>query len=201
MNSLAGGMGPTSSLKNKVPKGYQQGTIQNYTPQQMQLFESMFGNVGPNSYTSRLAQGDESLFNEMEAPAFRQFNELQGQNASRFSGMGMGARRGSGFQNQQNAATSNFAQDLQSRRQELQRNAIKDLMGMSSDLLEQRPSETFFTKKSRPWWQELLTESIPFAGNALGSYFGNRRSNSGSEYSAFTNTLGRSGGQYGSNLA
>lgn len=151
------GMGSPTGLSgsgragNKIPSGYKAGQLQQFTPEQMQLFQQMFSQVGPDSYTSRLAGGDQSLFDEMEAPAFRQFNELQGNIASRFSGMGTGGRHSSGFQNQATAAGSNFAQDLQSRRQELQRQAIQDLMGMSNNLLNQRPYEQFITEKQNPW--------------------------------------------------
>ncbi len=134
LGTAAGGMG---SKMPKAPKGYSYS--QQFTPEQMQLFQQMFGNVGEGSYLSRLAGGDQSMFDEMEAPAMRQFNEMQGNMASRFSGMGMGARRSSGFQNQANQASSNFAQDLQSKRQGLQRQAIMDLMGLSGDLLGQKP--------------------------------------------------------------
>src|SRR6185436_17453328 len=108
----------SSPRKPKAPSGYK--SFEQFTPDQMQLFQQLFSHVGPQSYLSRLAGGDESLFQQMEAPAFRQFDELMGQYASRFSGMGMGARKGSGFQNSTNAATSNFAQDLMARRQSLQ---------------------------------------------------------------------------------
>lgn len=140
---------------NKIPKGYETGRLANYTPQQMQLHQQQFANVAPGSYTSRLAGGDQSLFNEIEAPAFRQLAEMQGGLASRFSGMGMaGARRGSGFQNSVNSMTSNFAQDLQANRQALQRQAIQDLMGMSNTLLSQRPYDNFMVRKQpkpNPW--------------------------------------------------
>lgn len=151
-----------------IPKGYRAGQLQQFTPEQMKLFGSMFGHVGPDSYTSRLAQGDEDLFNEMEAPAMRQFSELQGGLASRFSGMGSGARRSSGFQNTSSAAASNFSQDLQSNRQNLQRQAIKDLMGMSSELLGQRPNERFLREKAQkkvPWWQKILGAVSPVGGD------------------------------------
>ncbi len=150
--SLSGNM-----PKNKTPRGYSSGRMQNFTPEQMQLFQQMFGNVAPDSYTSRLAGGDQSLFEESERPALQQFSQLQGGLASRFSGMGTGARRSSGFQNTMNQATSDFASGLQSRRQELQRQAIKDLMGMSGELLSQKPQENFLVPKSKPWWQEMLT--------------------------------------------
>ena len=159
-----------------VPKGYKKGQLQQFTPQQMQLFKQLFGNVGPNSYLSRLAQGDEELFGEMEEPTLRQFNELQGNLASRFSGMGStGARRSSGFQNTMSSAASNLAQDLASRRQGLQRQAIQDLMGLSSDLLGQRPYERFLiekTKKEPSFLQNFLGGGIRAAGTAAGAYFG-----------------------------
>lgn len=159
------GMG---SPTGKAPKGYKQGQMSNYTPEMMKLFKQMFSHVGPDSYTGRLAAGDESLFGEMEAPALRQFGELQGGMASKFSGMGMGARNSSGFQNTMNAATSNFAQDLQSKRQGLQRQAIMDLMGMSSDLLGQKPYENYMVEKAKPWWQEAATGFASGAGQGLG---------------------------------
>lgn len=156
---LQGSRVPTgyAGMGNKVPSGYKAGRIQNFTPEQMQLFQSLFSNVSPESYLSKLAGGDEDTFNQIEAPAMRQFSSLQGNLASRFSGMGSGARRSSGFQNTMNQATSDFAQDLMSRRQALQQNAINDLMGLGNQLLGQRPYETNLVPKQKKWWQELLT--------------------------------------------
>lgn len=151
---------------NRIPKGYQQGQLQQFTPEQMKLFQSMFGHVAPGSFLSRLASGDQTIFNEMEAPAMRQFNEMQGGLASRFSGMGMGARNSSGFQNTMNSATSNFAQDLQSKRQDLQRQAIMDLMGMSNSLLGQKPYEQFLNKK--PDFLSQLLGNLGGIGDLLG---------------------------------
>lgn len=132
---------------NKIPKGYSTGQLQQFTPEQMELFRSLFSHLSPGSHLSRLAGGEEGLFQEMEAPALKQFSGLQGQLASRFSGMGLGGRRSSGFQNTANQAASDFAQQLQSQRQGLQRQAISDLMGLSGNLLSQRPYEQFLAKK------------------------------------------------------
>jgi hypothetical protein len=154
--SRTGAVSGQNMTGNQIPKGYKAGQMQQFTPEQMQLFQQMFGNLGPDSFLSRLAGGDQSMFEQMEAPALRQFGELQGQLGSRFSGMGTGARRSSGFQNTTNQAASDFAQQLQSNRLGLQRQAIGDLMGMSNQLLNQRPYEQFLMKKQKPWWQELL---------------------------------------------
>ena len=159
--SLTGSMGPSgrrsssSATGNIIPKGYEQGQLQQFTPEQMQLFQQMFSHVSPDSYLSKLAGGDQSMFEQMEAPAMRQFQGLQGQIASRFSGMGMGGRRSGGFQNTMNQASSDFAQDLMGRRQDLQRQALMDLMGISGSLLGQRPQEQFLTPKQKPFWQQL----------------------------------------------
>lgn len=126
-------------FKEKIPSGYRVASLAQFDPQQMQLYNQQFSHVGPNSYLSRLASGDQDIFNQIEAPAMRQFQEFQGQNASRFSGSGMGARRGSGFQNSQSQAASDFAMQLQANRQALQRQALMDLRGFSSELLGQRP--------------------------------------------------------------
>lgn len=168
MSSMTGQTGPTGQTGNKIPKGYKLGQIQNFTPEMMELFNQLFSHVGPESYLSRLAEGDEDLFNEIEAPAKRDFTGLQGNLASRFSGQGMGARRSSGFQNTMNAASSDFAQDLQSKRQGLQRDALKDLMGFSNDLLNQKPYESLITEKPKKWWQELAMEFGKSAAKAGG---------------------------------
>lgn len=151
------GMGPTGlnpnttgtgSMKEKIPSGYKKGILQQFTPEQMQLFQQMFGQVSPESYLSKLSGGDQSTFGEIEAPALKQFNELQGQLGSRFSAMGgTGARKSSGFQNTSNSAASDFAQQLQSQRQGLMSNARNELMQMSGMLMGQRPYENFLYEK------------------------------------------------------
>ncbi len=158
---------------DKVPKGYKLGQVQQYTPEQMELYNQQFGQVGPDSYLSRLAGGDESLYAEQEAPALRQFNELQGNTASRFSGAGMGARRSSGFQNQSTAAASNFAQELQSKRQDLQRQALNDLMGYSNQILAQRPYDRqIYQKEEKPsYWSQIAGEGAKQIPGAVASYY------------------------------
>lgn len=144
-SSLTGYSGPQG--QNKVPSGYKTGQIQKFTPEAMELYRSLFANVGPDSYLSKLAGGDEATYNQMEAPALKQFSGLQGQLASRFSGMGMGGRRSSGFQNASNQAASDFAGQLQANRVNLRNQAIKDLMGLSSDLLGQNPYDQYLVPK------------------------------------------------------
>ncbi len=140
----------TGQMKEKIPSGYKKGSMQQFTPEQMQLFQQMFGHLGPESFLSKLAGGDQETFGQIEAPALKQFSALQGQLGSRFSGMGgTGARRSSGFQNTGNAAASDFAQQLQSQRQTLQQQALQDLMGFSNQLLGQKPYENYLIEKQK----------------------------------------------------
>jgi len=143
-------------IRGKSKGGLTPMATQQFTPEQMQLFQQTFGHLGPESFLSKLASGDQSMFEQLEAPALRQFSGLQGGLASRFSGMGSGARKSSGFQNTMNQASSDFAEQLQSQRMGLQRQALQDLMGMSNMLLQQRPYDQFVTEKPEPFWKKLL---------------------------------------------
>lgn len=218
-SSLSGATGygrPTSTGTMKrggrqgevIPKGYRAGQLANFTPEQMGLFEQMFSHVGPDSYLSKLAGGDQSTFGEIEAPALRQFNELQGGMASRFSQGGggrgaLGARKSSGFQNSSNAAASDFAQQLQSQRQGLQRQALQDLRGMSQELLNQRPYERFMQEKQQKQgfnWGGLGGGLLGaaggfFAGGPMGAMSGAGMGyNMGSSLSGHGGTGGGGGG-------
>jgi hypothetical protein len=140
-------MGSSATGKNIIPKGSKYAQLRQFTPEQMQLFQSLFGNLDSGSFLGKLAGGDQSQFEQLEAPALKQFAGLQGNIASRFSGAGMGGRHSSGFQNTLNQSAANFAEQLQSQRLELQRQAIFDLMGMSGQLLGQRPYDQFLVDK------------------------------------------------------
>lgn len=161
-----------SSMKEKIPSGYRKGSVQQFTPEMMQFFQQLMSQLGPDSFLSRLAGGDESMFEEMEAPAWRQFQEAQGDLSSRFSDMGMGARGGSGFKNAANQQSSDFAMNLQAQRLALRNQAIKDLQGMGNQLLGQKPYENFLVekkKKSGSGWGSLIGAGI---GGAGGAFFG-----------------------------
>lgn len=177
MNSMpSGAYSSQQPMKEKRPSGYSQYAINNYTPQQQQLHEQGFAHVGPDSYLNKLAMGDESQFAEMEAPGLKQFSEILGNIGSRFSGMGTGGRRSSGFQNTASQAGSDFAMNLQSQRQGLRRQAIMDLMGLSNQILGQRPQEKGLAEKPKKWYEEAgagLASGIGQGfGNAAGKFAG-----------------------------
>ena len=150
------GLTGTGGMGHKVPPGYSRGQLQQFTPQQMSFLEQLIGDLGPDSYLWKLMHGDEEAFAETEAPALRQFNELQGNIASRFSGQGdVGGRRNSGFGHALTSASSNFAQDLQAKRQDLMRQARLDLYGLGQGLLGQRPYEQYLVEKPNSFLNRL----------------------------------------------
>jgi hypothetical protein len=177
MNPATGGQGfgATGQPQKLGKSGYQSVVSQQFTPEQMNLFSQMFGQVSPDSYLSRLAGGDQSQFAQLEQPAIRQFGELQSGLASRFAGMGVGANRSSGAQNAQTSAAQNFSQQLQSQRMGLQNQALKDLMSYSSELLGQRPYSEYLLEpqaEEPSFWDKLLGGLSGGVGTALGMFGG-----------------------------
>ena len=162
-----------------IPDEVEIGRINQYTKGQHKLFKERMGDVGEDSYLSKLAGGDEQTYREMEAPALRQFQGTIGGIASRFSagsGRGsLGTRRSSGHQNAQTSAASNFAQELQANRANLRRQAIKDLHEMSSQLLDKRPYENVIfggnqqEKGALGGWGGTIGT---VGGGVAGAYFG-----------------------------
>lgn len=177
MNFMGGKGG---RYNDRVPEGYDVGQLQQFTPDQMKVFKQSQQNIGPDSYLSRLAGGDQETFNQMEAPAMRQFQGTLGGIASRFSGQGMGSRKSSGFQNTTTSAASNFAQELQANRHNLQRQAMQDLRGMTNDFLGQRPYERDLFKQQeeeKSPWGSLIGTGLGaaggfFAGGPMGALKG-----------------------------
>lgn len=147
VTSMSGSRSRGGTAGDVIPKGFEKARLQQYDKPQMDVYNRDFSKIGPDSYLSKLAGGDQDLYNELEAPAFRQFSALQGGLASRFSGMGSGARRSSGFQNEGTAAASNFAEQLQSQRMGLRRQAMQDLHGMTEDILGRRPYDDSLVEK------------------------------------------------------
>lgn len=150
--------------------GYNQYQVQNFDKNQMGLYKKLFDLVGPQSFLSLLAQGDEGMFSQLEAPALRQFAGTQGNIASRFSGAGTGGRQSSGFQNSMNQAASNLSQDLQSQRMNLQNQAVRDLMSLSQQLLSNQPYTTFFEKEQKKpsFFDQLMKYGMPIVGGMAG---------------------------------
>ena len=173
-SSLSGYRGPAGSSAGKKAAGYNVASIDNFTPEQHELFKQQFQNVGPDSVTSRLARGDQSQFEELERPAWKDLQKSQGQLNTLYSSRSASGRNTSGYKNRQNQLSSDFADLLSSKRMGLQRQAISDLSNMSNQLLNQRPYENFLVEpnKKPSFFQQLLQGGLPIAGAAAGGYLG-----------------------------
>jgi hypothetical protein len=160
--------------EEKLPGGYKRVNYQRFSPEQMDVYRQLYQYIQPGSFLNRLIEGGEEVFAEEEAPALRQFGALQQNLASRFAGMGQGALQSSGFRNEANQAISDFAQQLQSQRRGIQREALSDLLGLSSNLLQQQPYGSYMIpqKKKRSFLQKLLGGAAPIAGAAIGGALG-----------------------------
>ena len=148
--------GPSGgATPRKSPSGYNVRQMSNFTPEMMQLFNSLIGGAqggagGGLDFLSQLASGDESAFTSAEAPAYSAFNKTLGQLGSRFSQYG--AQDSSAFQNATAGAGQDLAQNLQAQRLGMRQGAIDRLLGLSTSLLGQRPM--------RISWKRSLEESI-----------------------------------------
>lgn len=158
--------------------GYRSITSPTKTSGQMDLLNLLMGGSkgGLSGGLDQLSQmaggGSEEYWNQMEAPAMRQFGQLQGNIASRFSGMGSGARRSSGFQNAQSGAATDFAERLQSQRMGLQQSAIQQLMGLGQNLLGQDLFQTSFIPKKKSGWETFFEGLSGLGSNFLGGRSG-----------------------------
>lgn len=175
--------GATGALSPRQ-SGYDIVQAPRYSQDKMRQMEELRGIIEPGykqglGDMSRLAGGDQSYFEQLEAPAMRQFGELQGNIASRFSQGGdlgaggagsMGARHSSGFQNTMSGQASNLAERLMGQRMGLQQNALSQLSGLYSELT-QDPYEMYIEeKKRRNGWGNALSGAV--SGATAGSAFG-----------------------------
>ncbi len=174
MSSLYGG-GPAGVGASQKFAGRDLVRVPRFDQGQTDAYQQAQALSGPDSFTAKMAQGDPSFFEKMEAPALSQFGQLQGNIASRFSGMGgMGARNTGGFQNTMSAAGSDLAQQLQGNRVSYQQNAVKQLMEMYHSLMNENPYDQFLMNpaKKRKWWESLLGIGAPIAGAVGGGIIG-----------------------------
>lgn len=157
MTASAGFASPRTNIA-----GYKLRQVPNFTPGQMQLFERLLGGItggtgltGGMDLLSRLAGGDEAAFAGLEAPAYSSFQKSLGQIGSRFAGLG--ALDSSGFQQATSGAAKDLAENLQAQRLGLQQGAIERLLGLSSNLLGQKPYSTFLEPEREGFdWEGLL---------------------------------------------
>lgn len=170
-------MSSGTSTGRQAKSGYKVRQLSNYTPEQHKLFQSMISKLtggggveGGIDFLSKLAGGDEEAFGQMEKPAYSAFQGLLGQIGSRFAGSG--ALGSSAFQNATSGAAANLAENLQSKRLGIQQGAIERLLGLSQNVLGQRPYENQLEEEGGFDWGSLLGGAAGAIGGPIGGGLG-----------------------------
>ena len=185
----AGTASPANSISGyglKQPKHLRQ--VPNFTKGQMGLFESLLGGAQPGAshglgYLSKLAAGDEESFAHLEQPALQNYEQALSKLGNRFANTGF-ASSSSPFQNAARGLGQDYANTLQSQRSQLQMDALTKLLGISQNLLGQRPY-SIGVENQQPGggWSDFgskLGGALPGAiGSILGSPFGSAGSAAG----------------------
>jgi hypothetical protein len=168
----------TPALSTSLNKtGYQAAYLPSKSPQQMNLFNQLAGGakggIGPllEQLKGLAGGGSEDMWSQLEAPALRQFQELQGSTGARFSGLGSGAQRSSAFQHAQTSGAQDLAERLQSQRLGLQQGAQDRLLQLVQALLGQQLGETTLIPKKKSGWESFL-EGLGGVGSQLAGSFG-----------------------------
>lgn len=146
-------------MSANTPKGYNTYGVQQFTPEMMRLFQQFLGKAGQGAgsgldFLSKLASGDEDIFNQIEAPAYASLEKGLGQTANRFSQFG--AQGSSAFQNALSGQSADMAQNLASQRTNIMTSAIDKLLGQSNQLLNQKPIEYGLQEKETDPWVQLI---------------------------------------------
>lgn len=172
----AGTASGATEPKSKI-SGYDVAQLPTMSPTQIQLFERILGSARPGvessiSDISGLARGDEQAFAPMEKYARKQFQGTLGDIASRFSGLGLGGRHGSAFENAVEGAGSDLAERLALHRMGYQRQAQQELLNLAQALLGAKTHETFLQPEKKSFWQQLFGAGAPILGAAAGAGLG-----------------------------
>jgi len=170
----------TPASFNLSGTGYRQISAPRLSPQQQQLFSQVMGASGPGilggiNRLSQMAQGSPEFFEQLEAPALRQYGQALGGIGARYSQLApgaMSAQRSSSFQNALTGSAADLAEQLQSQRLGLQQSAIQQLLRLYSSLLGRDLSNQFLVPKKQSGWGSLLGGSLPIIGAGVGGYFG-----------------------------
>lgn len=173
MSSLTGA-GPTGRSSGLKGTGMNLVSTPNKNPGQMDLLQQLMGgskqgvSQGLEHLTNLAGGGNEEFWNKQEAPAYRALSAIQGNTASRFSGMGSGSRNSSGFQNVMGEQGRTLAESLGANRSQMQQSAIQQLMELSQMLLGQNTHENFLMPKKKSLWEQLLGAGAQGVGSGLG---------------------------------
>lgn len=164
-----------SIMAPKIPKGFGMYSLPTMGGGQADIynmlksgFEGGAGDVYKNLFG--LAQGRSDMFDMLEAPALRQFQQqIAPSIAQRYAGSGIGAS--SGMQNAIAAAGGNLAQDLQAERMGLMERSMQNVLGLGERLLG-TPTQQFGIVQKENLLRQIMQMLGSAAGQAGATYSG-----------------------------
>ncbi len=152
-----------SALSTNLPKGYEQYSLPTMGAEQKSIYDLLSGvfkggaGQGGLDIMGQLASGDPTAFAQREAPAMRQFEEqiLPGI-AGRFAGKG--TLKSSMFERAAAGAGGSLAESLASQRQDIQQQAMQQLMSLGKTLLGTPTEQYGLVEKPQTDWAGLLSQ-------------------------------------------
>jgi hypothetical protein len=147
------------SATPKVPSGYGMYSLPTMGGGQKDIYEmlkSQFMQGGGDIYQRLfgMAKGDQDLFNQLEAPAIRQFQQQIAPGiAQRYAGSGIGSS--SGMQNALAGAAGNLAENLQGQRMGLMQQSMHDVLHLG-DMLLGSPTQQFGLVQKQNLMNQLM---------------------------------------------
>jgi hypothetical protein len=170
-------MATPASSRNVSRTPYQQIQVPTKDPRAMELYQQVAQALGPHlgNAVQGIGQlaggGTPEQWQQLEAPALRQYQQLVGGIGARYSGLGSGgAQKSSAFQNELSGSAADLAERLQGQRMGLQQNALQQLLGLYQNLIGTDTFENVFLPKQKPWWQEFASAIAPGIGMAGGNF-------------------------------
>lgn len=158
----------------KIPKGFSMYSLPTMGGGQKDIYEMLKGQFqgGAGDVYQKLfglASGNEGMFEQLEAPALRQFQQQIAPGiAQRYAGGGIGAS--SGMQNSLASAGANLAQDLQAQRTGIMERSMQNVLGLGNMLLGM-PTQQFGLVQKQNTLNQLLN-ILGIAGGQFGGTYG-----------------------------
>lgn len=158
----------------KVPKGFGMYSLPTMGGGQADIYNMLKGQFQGGAgdvYQNLLsmAKGDQGMFEQLEAPAMRQFQQQIAPGiASRYAGSGISGS--SGMQNALASAGGNLAQDLQAQRMGLMRQSMQDVLHLGNTLLG-TPTQQFGLYQKENMLRDLM-QMLGGAGSQAAGIFG-----------------------------
>lgn len=164
----------TMSANPKIPKGFGMYSLPTMGGGQADIYnmlKSGFEGGGGDVYKNLfgLAQGKSDLFQQLEAPALRQFQQqIAPQIAGRYAGSGISGS--SGMQNSLAAAGQSLAENLQAQRMGLMERSMQNVLGLGNTLLG-TPTQQFGLYQKENLLKEIM-QMLGSAGAQVGGIYG-----------------------------